>query len=241
LHGVYITSEEFDAVDNFGLYFRSNLSNGILNPQSYGPKYYGSHIRCVRDTVPLPAGCNNNTPGWGNSLGTVRFATDSIWVVGNQVWSDAVTATACASRTTQFRGGSNGNYNADCRSNPGYKGDLFSWCAVARFQDQLCPAPWRVPTQQDFFNLDIALGGNAQDRSESESTVRDRFINRWGGAFNGGCWETGIIGGSVGIDEAGYYWSITSHYFYIFLRRVNPATELGAKGWGLSLRCVRNN
>jgi len=53
----------------------------------------------------------------------------------------------------------------DCRSNPGQKGDLFSWRAVSELKDVLCPYPWRVPTVQDFIDLDIALGGTGESLS----------------------------------------------------------------------------
>jgi uncharacterized protein (TIGR02145 family) len=109
--------------------------------------------------------CSFQTPKWGDSLGTVGFATSETWKIGNQEWSDAVTATAC--NKTTFDGGEKTNFNADCRSNPNQKGDLFSWCAVYRFQDQLCPAPWRVPTKKDIIELDIALGGTGKRQEDN--------------------------------------------------------------------------
>jgi len=110
--------------------------------------------------------CSDITPGWGRSLGVVSFYTDNEWTVeGNgvfQIWSDAVTATDCQKETFSFGDDQNiilGHhfYLADCRSNPGFPGDLFSWCAVVHFADVLCPYPWRVPTQQDFSDLNTVL------------------------------------------------------------------------------------
>jgi hypothetical protein len=145
--------------------------------------------------------CNPNTPGWGASLGTVSFATDSTWTVGRQIWSDAVQASNCSDRPmAQFQGIDTltNMFNADCRSLPGQKGDVFSWCAVYRFKDQLCPAPWRVPTKQDFIDLDIALGGTGN--MVLNSALRDKYIsdNYWGGNLF-------IMG------HFGNYWSQTEH------------------------------
>jgi uncharacterized protein YjdB len=72
-----------------------------------------------------------------DGIGTASFISDKTWTVGNQVWSDNVTATEC--QKTTFLGNTvQGAFRSDCRSNPGH-GDLFSWCAVIRYQDVLCP------------------------------------------------------------------------------------------------------
>jgi len=140
--------------------------------------------------------CNFNTPGWGESLGTVSFYTDNEWTIeGNgifQIWSDAVTATACQKES--FDGGyrdfttgdhwGNHNFSADCRFNSGFPGDLFSWCAVVRFGDVLCPYPWRVPTRQDFRNLDLAMGGNGLPRTDLDF-VQSNYLAIWGAIFGG--------------------------------------------------------
>ena len=115
--------------------------------------------------------CNRDMPGWGNSLGTVSFVSDRTWRVGSQIWSDVVTATACQKPTfmglmrpqiyshhPQIYSSDNvisrgiiryAGFSADCRTLTHLSGDLFSWCAVVRFANQLCPYPWRVPTRED--------------------------------------------------------------------------------------------
>ena len=112
-------------------------------------------------------GCINVGRFYGD-LGVVGFETNRVWRVGNQEWSDVVTATACQkadfsgdNQRLRNRTGSSWRFgfSADCRNN-----SFFSWCAVAAFADVLCPYPWRVPTTQDFRDLDIAFGGNGQDR-----------------------------------------------------------------------------
>jgi len=197
--------------------------------------------------------CNMPTPGWGNSLGSVTRGTQEWAISGNgitQIWSDAVTASAC--QKTTFDGGYTeygddgsliaSNFNADCRSNPDYPGDLFSWCAVARFQDQLCPAPWRVPTMQDFIDLDIALGGNGQDRFATPRFVTGNYITRLGGAFGGACSSDGTLWGQ---GSWGYYWS-QSEIEATLGRYLNFGTDgtivlqhWDYKNYGFTLRCVR--
>jgi len=204
------------------------------------------------DTIVLTVGtfhCNNNEPGWGESLGTISFATDQTWMVGFQTWSDAVTATACQKET--FAGGVGGaspNFNADCRSNPDFSGDLFSWCAVVRFADVLCPYPWRVPTMQDFVNLDIVKSGvfdmGVGGRNRNNDTpefVRTRYIAHWGGGFGG--YSSG--GAFFYQGYGGFYWAQTDAAG-VFARGLFFTTS-GAvfpeggqhKSLGLSLRCVR--
>jgi hypothetical protein len=132
----------------------------------------GNHSATCEIAVTMPGFgyyndvCNGDLPGWGAKTGAVSFVSDSVWTIGSQTWSDAVTTTSCREKTTydgtKTAYNHNAKYNghnADCRSNPEQKGDLFSWCAVIRFATFLCPSPWRVPTADDFRELDIALGG----------------------------------------------------------------------------------
>jgi len=193
--------------------------------------------------------CNANVPGWGENLGVVSFYTDSVWIIeGNgirQEWSNAVTATACQKAT--FDGGLAGNFNADCRTNPEFPGDLFSWCAVYRFGQQLCPYPWRVPTAQDFVNLDLAMGGDGTIRTSGltetsvGSFVRDNFLNTWGGVFGGRCNPNGSLRGQA---WNGSYWSSADspeggvRFYFTSSGCVNPNISY-SKGFGLLVRCVR--
>jgi len=194
-------------------------------------------------------GCNANTPNWGQSLGTVSFHTNNEWVIeGNgftQIWSDAVTATSCQKTTYSY--GTWASLDADCRSNPGFPGDFFSWCAVVRFSEQLCPYPWRVPTQQDFINLDIALGGSGENRQGFTSEiampefVTENFINRWGGHLSGLSYSDGTL---LSHDIAGLYWAQTDIATYgrtlIFVRYGFVLPQFwNFKSGGRSVRCVR--
>jgi uncharacterized protein (TIGR02145 family) len=153
------------------------------------------------------------------NLGKVSFATEQTWTIGSQTWSDAVQAENCSNKTT-FKGFSlNGEvrtYNIDCRSNPNHKGDLFSWRAVNELKNELCPYPWRVPTPQDFINLDIALGGNGSWQDDSDH--RDKYFNVWGAVYGGSANPDGTL---ADFGLSANYWS-QSEYSEECQCRCNP-------------------
>jgi len=201
------------------------------------------------DTVNHRPSLNIIDGRWLTSLGVTSFASDNTWRISKgritQIWSDAVTATAC--QKTTFYGGSLVDdvwvLNVDCRSNPGFPGDLFSWLAVQKLSDELCPYPWRVPTIQDFIDLDVALGGTGHNRGDTREFVEENFINRWGGAFGGGSGPTGNLWHQ---NSWGDYWSQstkedTYYGYYLFFSKfgsVGPRNFDG-KNDGLHLRCVK--
>jgi len=196
-------------------------------------------------TLTVATGLSTATPGWGASLGTVSFATPQVWTISDngitQIWSDAVQASNC--NKTGFAGGSSGSYLADGRSNPDYKGHLFSWAAVIRFQDQLCPAPWRVPTVQDFINLDLALGGDGTNKMYTPQYVTDNYINRWGGAFGGYCGSDGTLlnqGSWAFYRSAAEYNATNARVLYFGTNGDIRPQSSGAKINGFTLRCVRD-
>ena len=188
---------------------------------------------------------------WLTSLGVASFATDSVWTVTNgratQVWSDAVQTHRCSNRT-EFNCGTlyNGEwaFHVDCRSNPGFPGNLFSWQAVYELRYELCPYPWRVPTAQDFFMLDIIMGGTGRIRSTTPQLIIDNYITRWGGAFSGAgnpsgdLWYQGWWGDywSLSLSErsANYGISLTFGEFGTVNSR-----DYDYRHDGLSLRCIR--
>ena len=225
----------------------ATVSNGIVSTLTPGTTNIiastvdgGKTDICV---LTVAQGCNLETPGWGSSLGAVSFASTQTWIIGSQTWSDVVQTTNCSNRNTfNGRNGTNRTYNADCRSNPDRKGDLFSWCAIVRFQDQLCPNTWRVPTREDFRNLDIALGGSGSNRNSTSQFVTENYINRWGGAFGGYCDSSGSL--FYRTTSAGY-WAQTeddeSHGYGLLISTVgvvNPQ-NWSRKFNGYTLRCVR--
>ena len=183
-------------------------------------------------------GCNTDTPGWGSTLGTVTRGNERT-VSGNgitQIWSDAVTAAHCDKAT--FNGGTEGDFNADCRSNPDHPGDVFSWCAVVRFKDELCPAPWRVPTKQDFVDLHKALGGTGEDGAGDI----EPYFSVWGATYNGFSGASGTLGthGTFSL-----YWAQTEssptigHKLHLFSSGLIYSHSGYDKNGGFSVRCVR--
>ncbi len=225
---------------SYRLYFNTG---GSVNPQSVGGRLYGFTLRCVQsiDTISPPVIPPTDTTPTHPALGKVSFSTATTYPVGSQTWSDAVQTVVCSGKTS-FDGGSSVNYKADCRSNPGQKGDLFSWEMVRQYKDYLCPAPWRVPTKEDFKNLDIALGGTGE--LQANSTLRDKYLATWGGTYGGACAHNGALT-HQGTKAA--YWSSSEYgsdfgYYLNFLSTgsiVHPQNSDNSKDLGNSLRCVR--
>jgi len=231
-------------------------------PQLNVLKSFGTVLRCVRDTVIatlpiLPNNCNQDIPGWGEGPLGASFVSTQTWIVGagdsTQIWSDAVTATACAGRAAVFSGEAVGSFNADCRppvNNPIFTGDLFSWCAVMRFADSLCPAPWRVPTAADFRQLHTNITGQVPPSAgTSVPIVPGTYIATTPNTMNGGIWGgTRSTGWAGSLTNAGsYYWSSAEATatnaralrIYVGAAGVTPEHTVNKRG-GFALRCVRD-
>jgi len=230
-------------------------------------------------------GCNSNTPNWVREgfpdLGTISWGivanteidsgTTFIPGIGgrpDQRWSGHVFAAACAKGNqtfnNEFNGGAYPSFNADCRQslhtfNVGrdlaITGDFFSWCAVMRFAAVLCPAPWRVPTIQDFADLHLNLGWT--------SVPTAHFLHGNTGAYMptvgtnatpqvGGTWGGVRFGGGVGFNARNFvgnntdYWMSTETNATTALHSgIEPnqlwlGTNSASKSFGLGLRCVRD-
>jgi len=190
---------------------------------------------------------NKDDGTWNTSLGKARFATDKTWEISRngitQVWSDAVEI--IGAKGNYNGGNSTDGYRIDFRSNKSaYKGSLFSWRAVAEVEN-ICPPPWRVPTLQDFINLDKLMGGTGENRNNSElvTLIIPRYLGDWGGAFGGYCGS----GGALGIQGHGAnYWSQSQSpagngFCLCFSTGGNVYPQIwDFKGNGFSLRCVRD-
>jgi uncharacterized protein (TIGR02145 family) len=177
------------------------------------------------------------------SLGTVTRGSER--KIGSQIWSDVVFASLCNKKT--WDPGSSPNYLADgCRpSDAASSVTYFTWAAVVRYQDQLCPFPWRVPTKDDFVTLFQYLGGTGTS-GDSFPDVRDRLVlqtsNGWGGAYGGYCGSDGSLNSQ---GSSALYWSqsettTTSGYSLSFSTGayVSPQSS-NVKHLGFLLRCVR--
>ena len=184
-----------------------------------------------------------------DSIGLISFVSDREWTISGdgiiQIWSDAVQATRCNKQTMRGDVGAS-LWVIDCRSNPDHSGDLFTWCAVAHFASELCPAPWRVPTAEDFCNLNKILFDQSSCRTHTvePKDVIETYIERWGGAFGGSTASRGTL---FFQEVKGYYWSISeydeNYAFYLDYDvhgKIQPQCTASAKAVGLSLRCIRD-
>jgi uncharacterized protein (TIGR02145 family) len=181
-------------------------------------------------------------------FGIASFATDKTWVTGSLTWSDAVVATRC--QKEDYDGGVYGGpFNVDCRKSS--HGDMFSWEAVNQNQDFLCPDEWRVPTSQDFSDLDIALNGG--DQALNRNNNWDSLANytdpeKWDARYSGYAYDGRILNEGM----YGYFWSVSSApgsgsatFLGIYDNPGNgtcmthPNASGGFKYLGLSLRCVK--
>jgi uncharacterized protein (TIGR02145 family) len=191
-------------------------------------------------------GCN-----WGDfNLGTVSFVSSTTYQVSSQIWSAPVQTTGCSAKTT-FNGGSTGNYNIDCRNHTTKAyGDLFSWCMVVRYADQLCPSPWRVPTYEDWQTLDKAMGGNGKCRGPNAPYTSYLNPSLFGAAYSNFVYADN----SFYSDEIVNYTSLSQHdmnscegteLVYDWRNGKDGqnccATCPHMKGWGNTLRCVKTN
>ncbi len=219
-----------------------------------GTFYYYCKITDLSGTTVSNVSGAHTVVATGCASGTFNFGTVSFvsvttrTITGNgitQVWSDAVTATGC--QKTTYNGGSSGAYRQDCRKNSSSSyGDLFSWCAVVKYASTLCPAPWRVPTKDDFINLDKAMGGTGVNR-DGVSSELPKYVgigsNQWGGAYGG---NTNPAGSTVALGSYAQYWSqteaITDAGYNLRLMPssgyISPQSN-HHKYYGFTLRCVR--
>jgi len=112
---------------------------------------------------------------------------------------------------------------------------------VYDLREELCPYPWRVPTREDFRDLDLAMGGTGYFRTNT-TFVNANFITRWGGQFRGGCNATGQL---FGRDSWAYYWSQSEDGADGgFLLRFSSTGIINPQHWsskfnGFPLRCVK--
>ena len=224
----------------------------------------------------VPAG-QLGTVTWGNTSNTnIEVGTTTVTRAGTppantgtgtntQVWSGAVFAQGCAkgnaTNNNAFSGGSTGNFNADCRQSlhtfnagraAGITGDLFSWCAVMRFADVLCPPAqgWRVPSTDDFRRLHWILTGNVPPApGGGVAHPANSYIGTAGTAAAaqvGGQWGGARFTGNAGnlTIANSIYWSSTENDATNARSLLFNASSVWPESWGnkaigFALRCVR--
>ncbi|MCL2027329.1 MAG: fibrobacter succinogenes major paralogous domain-containing protein [Bacteroidales bacterium] len=247
------------------------IVSDILPNDKLGTRYYyvsatnicgtvRSDISGMREVVasPYPTGCNFVATGRNNvTITSASFATDSVWTIPGtggrptQVWSDAVVSDQCEPRGDSYNGGSDPNFNVDCRASTNGSGvHYFSWCAVMKHAAILCPSPWRVPTQQDFIDLDILLGGTGENRSVGSGEngftgtgTNQKYTGTGAGNWGGSRW-TALSSPLSGANSS--YWSSSENIATLAFTLRYDASAVrpqfnGSKNTGFALRCVKDN
>jgi hypothetical protein len=182
-------------------------------------------------TVTFTAGTLNQTISVTQAAIQLHIATTQTWTLGNQTWSDRILCPECNKETFE-----DSYTDPQCHSytESGKTFYYYNWSFVNTDQAAMCPAPWRVPTLQDF---DALVG----------ITDVATLISDWnyGGHASGG-----------GVDAMGAsYWSLSesnandknahSLFFFSDMPFVDggmPFMEnifLFSKNYGMQVRCVK--
>jgi uncharacterized protein (TIGR02145 family) len=152
-------------------------------------------------------------------------ASTQTWTFGSSplVWSDAIQIPNC--NKTSF---TNSTDDPQCRSYTDGESNTwyyYNWAYVSTNAATLCPAPWRVPTREDFVALMAA-------------TSSAELVDDWGyGGF--------ADGSNVNeVDSFGYFWSSkedrsNSGYLYYGSGNGNLGTFYRDKHLGYQVRCVK--
>jgi hypothetical protein len=153
-------------------------------------------------------------------------ASTKTWTFGSStlMWSDAIQIPEC--NKTSFDGGTAEEPKADGRSytHEGKTYYYYSWPYVHENAAQLCPDPWRVPTEDDFEAL-VAAVAAAQ------------LAAAWG--------YGGYVSGSSVYDASyGYYWSSTQNVSSSAYGLYYASSDLYVYGndgkyYGFQVRCVK--
>ena len=150
-------------------------------------------------------------------------ASNKIWTIGDQVWSDAIRIPDC--NKTSFE---HSETDPQCRSytegsNTWY---YYNWPYVNVYASRLCPSPWRVPTRDDFEYL---VG----------HTSNKQLVDRWG--YGGHALSTSVY--SAGSEA--FYWSTTelstdlAYLLYFDSSGSVLAQGTASKRLGFQVRCVK--
>jgi hypothetical protein len=166
-------------------------------------------------TVTFSAGTLTRTVSVMQQATPPYAASANIWKFGEQIWSDAIQVIPECNKP-EFTSSTS---TPSCRS---YTSGTttwyyYNWPYVDTNKEELCPAPWRVPKQQDFTTLVSNLGGNTQ-------SARDALIAAWG---LGGIIEGSYISGT----GQGIYWSSPSQC------STSDATSLSYGSFSLFATC----
>jgi uncharacterized protein (TIGR02145 family) len=220
----------------------------FCTPAGQAPGKYGCcsglSVNTSNGLCAMPTFCD---PSSTLDLGVVSFTQGSeITITGSsytQIWSRPVTATGCQKGTYNggFNDGSAGSVKSDCRTNPGYAGDFFSWCAVVKYASQVCPFPWRIPTPDDFCRLHKAVTGANCVEAANVAWIQ-AYQTKWAPEFSGEC-DNSIfynVGLAVLYNVNGIVADSRSRFNITKADGLVNFGYAGNRATGRALRCVRD-
>jgi len=257
--------------------FQNNTMTAIVRARGVGVATLiatandGSGVTLTRtitvssDPSIVPDFCLDNNM---TTITSANFLTSQTWTIGNTVWSDVVVSAQCVSADSEWIATEHGGalatgFITHCRKSVEGFGDGFTWCAIMRFRDILCPDGWRVPTAQDFIHLDIALGGeglsvNSGNTPSVDARLTERYVPEWGARPIGTWNPLALMGMGPGEFQntgiTGFYWTLSevndasgralnlalpNPNNETAMRVINPVATHG-KGNPAAVRCVRN-
>jgi len=173
------------------------------------------------------------------NLKTTKYndGTDIPLVTDDYEWSDLTTDAYCW-------------YDNDAATYKNPYGALYNWYAVNT--GKLCPTGWRVPTDAEWTELTVYLGGFVAGGKLKESGT-----THWNSPNTGATNETGFTALPSGyrsylngtyyyIGSHGYWWSSqeysTTNAYLRYMIYVDPGIyrDSGNKRYGYSVRCLRD-
>jgi uncharacterized protein (TIGR02145 family) len=180
---------------------------------------------------------------------TVQIGTQC-WMAQNLAYLPSVTDLATpASNTDPFYyvNGYDGNNVAAAKATANYQtyGALYNWPAAVA----ACPTGWHLPTDVEWSTLTTYLGESVTGGAMKETGTAHWTTPNLGASNTSGF--TGLPGGYRltifnNIGYYGYFWSSTeasANYGwirYLYYNNANVNRSSDTKGFGISVRCVRD-
>jgi hypothetical protein len=147
-------------------------------------------------------------------------ASTRTWTFGAQTWSDAIRIPACNKKSLL-----ESVTDPQCCSHIEH-GNIFyyyNWAYVDAKNDKMCPAPWRIPSKEDFDILE-------------NNTNYSTLINDWG--YGGRAYGSSMDG----VSAYAHYWSSTEHgdyAYYLGYYNNQMSVNYSSKRYWFQVRCVR--
>jgi uncharacterized protein (TIGR02145 family) len=227
--------------------------------------------------------CKKKTETPVQETGTVTDVNGNIYKtvkIGNQWWMaenlrvknyrngwpiQQVTETDPDSAWAQEKGGAYCKYDYDDTKANTY-GLLYNWFVISD-TNNIAPAGWHIPSDDEWKTLEIYLGMSQADADNVKWRGKDegdklkiQAPNDW--TVYGSVWATNTSGftamagccrlfnatwGDPGTSHTGFWWSSTVHtsdnqawYRYLDYKNSNVFRYHASKNYGMSIRCVKN-